>query len=292
MRKLAVLLLIGSLLGCAGSNQGGGEVALSGQSKLRIVSLTGAITETLCALGCTDQIVGVDVTSTYPPALQEVPRVGHIRNIQAEGILALQPDVVIGQAGLLKPEIVTQLRELTRLVLLEHEMTRTGTSRMMQALADSLQLNGQLAPVEKQIDSDLAQISPLPLAPKVLFIYARGAGNLNVAGKNTSIDEIIQMAGGKNAVQDFEKFKPLTSEALIAANPDVILMFDSGLTSMEGIEGLLEIPGMALTRAGQHGQVITMDGQKLSGFGPRLGEAALELNQALEKVVTVYAQNP
>ncbi|MEO1449602.1 MAG: ABC transporter substrate-binding protein, partial [Bacteroidota bacterium] len=236
-----------------------------------------------------NQIVGVDITSTYPPELKDIPRVGHNRNIQPEGILALQPDIVIGQAGALKPEIINQLGQLTKLVLLDHEMTRAGTSRMMKALQDSLGLSNQAKTIDGRIDSALALIAPLPQAPKVLFVYARGVGNLHVAGKKTSLDEIIRMAGGKNAVQDFEDFKPLTTEALVAANPDVILMFDSGLKSLEGMDGLLEIPGMAMTQAGINKQVITMDGQKLSGFGPRVGQAALELNRAFQEMESLLA---
>ena len=87
------------------------------------------------------------------------------------------------------------------------------------------------------------------------------------------------MAGGKNAVSGFDDFKPLTSEALVAANPDVILMFSSGMESLDGMEGTLSIPGMKEVNAGKNKQIITMDGQYLAGFGPRVGQAVKELNQ-------------
>ena len=98
-----------------------------------------------------------------------------------------------------------------------------------------------------------------------------------VAGQRTQLDEMIKLAGGENAVSGFEDFKPLTAESLVAANPDVILLFDSGLSSLGGIDGLLEVQGIGQTNAGKNRKVVEMDGQFLTGFGPRLGEAILEL---------------
>ena len=92
---------------------------------------------------------------------------------------------------------------------------------------------------------------------------------------------IIEMAGGVNAVQGFENFMPLTSESLVEANPDAVLMFSSSVQSLEGDQGVLDIPGMRQTNAGRNNAIIAMDGPMLSSFGPRLGQAAKELNEHL-----------
>jgi iron complex transport system substrate-binding protein len=102
-----------------------------------------------------------------------------------------------------------------------------------------------------------------------------------VSGTGTPVDKMISLAGGKNAVSDFEDYKPLTPEALIKGNPDVILMFDSGLQSVGGAEGVLKIPGVDKTNAGKNKKIISMDGALLSGFGPRLGEGIYQLNSLL-----------
>src|SRR5690606_23230277 len=107
------------------------------------------------------------------------------------------------------------------------------------------------------------------------------AGNLMVAGQKTPSDAIINLAGGVNAAQGLDDFKPLTPEAPMEAKTDVILMFDSGLQSIGVIEGILKIEGIAQTNAGKNKKVIAMVGQYLSGFSPRLGDAVLELNQKL-----------
>ena len=106
---------------------------------------------------------------------------------------------------------------------------------------------------------------------------------LMVSGTNTPEDKIIALAGGKNAVTGFEDFKPLTPEALIQGNPDVILMYDSGIGSVGGPAGVLKIPGVDKTNAGKNKKIITMDGGLVHSFGPRLGEAAAQLNALLRE---------
>lgn len=251
----------------------------------KIVSISGATTETLCALGLQDHIVGVDVTSTFPAAMAKLPSVGHNRSMSSEAIIALAPTLVIGVEEGVKPELVEQLKSAhIKVLLLKQETTVEGTKALIQSIADSLGASENAEAIIGQIDADLKTASPLDKKPKVLFIYARGAGTMMVAGENTSMNAIITLAGGTNAVSGFEDFKPVTPESLLDANPDVILMFDSGLESLGGIDGLLKVPGVAMTNAGKNKQVIEMDGQFLTGFGPRVGAAIAVLSKKLDAV--------
>src|SRR5690606_3375022 len=100
---------------------------------------------------------------------------------------------------------------------------------------------------------------------------------LSVSGTKTPMEAIIGLAGGENAITEFEDFKPLTPESLIQANPDVILMFESGLNSAGGMDGILKVPGVEQTHAGKNKKIISIDGGLITNFGPRTGEAALEL---------------
>jgi iron complex transport system substrate-binding protein len=127
--------------------------------------------------------------------------------------------------------------------------------------------------------------------PKVLFIYARGKGSLMVAGKNTAASVMIELAGGQNAVQSFEGFRALSAEGLMEAQPEVLLLFDSGLQSLGGVEGLLQIPGLAQTPAGQQGHIIGMDGLYLLGFTPRAARAAADLSGRLQALPDAYTLN-
>lgn len=277
MRGHIFYCLFATLLFFACNNNPETTVA-SGPNTTRIVSLAGSISETLCLLGLEQNIVGVDVTSTYPESMFKVPKVGHNREVSVEALMAQNPTLVIGLANQVKPELTEQLKAANvELIVLDLEYSPDGAKKLISNLADTLGLSDKKAAIIQQIDNDLAQLSLPTNKPNVLFIYARGAGTLLVAGENTAVDAMIKLSGGNNAVSGFEQFKPLTPEALVAANPDVILMFGQGIESLGGMDGMLQIQGMAGTKAGQNKAVIEMEGQYLSGFGPRTGKAMVEL---------------
>lgn len=252
----------------------------------KIVSINGTVSEILAAIGLEGRIVGVDVTSTYPASLQKKPKVGHNRNLSAEGILALQPNVVTGLSTDIKPEMVDQLKSAgIKVVLFTQDFSAEGTRKLIRQVAESFGNKPKAEALIKKLDTDLAGASKLSKAgtkPKVLFIYARGTGTMMVSGEGTSLEKIITLAGGQNAVSGFKDFKPLTAEALVQANPDVILLFSSGMQSLGGPTGLLDVQGVNQTNAGKAKRFITMDGELLTGFGPRLGQAVAELAQKIK----------
>ena len=247
----------------------------------RIVTINGTLTEITAALGLADKLVGVDVTSTYPDAVKTVPKVGHDRNVRAEGVISLSPDLVLGATGQLDPAVRAQLEQAgERVILLPQDFSVEGTKELIRTVGDTLGRSAAVAPLIAAIDTDMQGLRPIALPPRVLFIYSRGSGSLMVAGEGTPMQRMIELAGGVNAVSGFEQFRPLTPEALIAADPDAILMFDSGLDALQGPDGLLQVPGMATTTAGRNKAFITMEGGLLSNFGPRVGHALAQLNAA------------
>lgn len=258
-------------------------VAMNSFAQKRIVSLNGAVTEIVCALGFEKNIVGVDVTSTYPASMQQVKKVGHNRNISAEPVLALSPDLILGTDNFLQPAVIEQFKNVgVKTQIFKQEFSIDGTKKLVTEVAAALQVPAKGAALVKQLEKEQAALKIKPNNKKVLFIYARGAGTMMVAGKETPTEKIILLAGAQNAASGFNDFKPLTPEALVTANPDVILMFDDGLKSMGGIEGLLKVQGIAQTNAGKQQKVVTMDGALLTGFGPRVVGAVKELAEKLK----------
>lgn len=247
--------------------------------KKRIISLNGALTEIISALGHQDEIVAVDVTSTYPEDIKNSAKdLGHVRSISIEALMAQKPELILATSEDLSPELTEKIKlAKVDVRVFDRDYTAEGTKMLIGQVATILQSEGAQK-LQDKIDADLKAVKQLKQQPKVLFIYARGAGALMVGGKNTPVDKVIELAGGKNAVTDFEDYKPLTAEAVIQANPDVILMFDSGIASLGGEQGVLKIQGIEKTNAGKNKKIITMDGALLSGFGPRVGEAAATLN--------------
>lgn len=284
-----ILITLGiCITGCQPSGDqaatAGTEQTFLEKDSLRIVSLSGFLTELLYTLDAGNLVVGTDITSTYPPEVNKVKKLGHISQLNPEGILSLEPDVILAQADQIKQsQALTQLQGSSVDIIPVHVTYHLNNAlKAAEAISQYIPISKNVIPQLKQnIIEDSIRLRNFLLhkktIPSVLFIYARGAGNLMVAGNNTSAQAIIEKAGGKNAITSFDQFRALTPEALINAAPDVILMFDSGLASLNGKEGLKDIPGMQQTPAFRNDRIITMDGHLLTSFGPRAGEAALEL---------------
>jgi len=251
------------------------------KSNNKIVTLNGGITEIVAALGHEKEIVGTDVTSTYPESLKATAKdLGHVRSMTIEPIMAVSPTLILASDKDINPELLGKIKSSgIQAEIFKQEFTVDGTKKLIADVAKAIG-NTDYQKLNDKIDADLKQIQPIAKKPKVLFIYARG-NMLMVSGKNTPMDALIGLAGGENAVKDFEDFKPLTPEAVVKANPDVLFFFTSGLQGAGGNEGALKMPGVAQTNAGKNKKIIAMDGGLVSGFGPRLGEAAVGLNKLL-----------
>jgi iron complex transport system substrate-binding protein len=137
--------------------------------------------------------------------------------------------------------------------------------------------NALVEEMEQELAAARALREEATATPRVLFIYARGSGSMNVAGRGTTAEAMIELAGARNAITGFEGFKPMTAEAVVSAAPDVILVLTRGLDSVGGVDGLLEQPGISLTPAGENRRIVAMDDLLMLGFGPRLGTAVNEL---------------
>ncbi|MEK6492374.1 heme/hemin ABC transporter substrate-binding protein [Myroides odoratimimus] len=285
MKKLtALFLIVTAMMSCNSKKKQESTPVETTQVKERIISLNGAITETLVALGEKENIIAVDVTSTYPEDIKTTAQdLGHTSKISIESIMALKPTVIYATEKDLNDDFKSQLEKTKiRLEVIKQEFTLEGTKTLIKTVAQSLNNENYQSLLDK-IDQDLQGLPSFENKPKVLFIYARGAATLLVAGDKTPVNNIVDLAGGQNAVTEFEDFKPLTPESLLNSNPDYILMFTTGLQSMGGIDGVLKIDGINKTNAGKNKKVIAMDGLLLSGFGPRVGQAAKELNQLLSE---------
>lgn len=252
----------------------------------RIVSIGGAVTEILYAIGAEDRIVGSDTTSIYPPAAAQTPKVGYMRALSAEGILSLKPDLVIltDEAG--PPPVLQQLRAVgvDMLVLPAARSVndvQTNVTEIAGRLGQETAGRAVNAKIEDAGQELSRRVAAMNGAPRVMFILNHGGGSPMVSGTGTAADAIIGLAGGRNAVQGYEGYKPLTPEAAVRLKPDFILVTSSGLENAGGLEGFLNIPGIGLTEAARSRRIIAMDALYLLGFGPRTAEAASTLQRQL-----------
>jgi iron complex transport system substrate-binding protein len=257
----------------------------------RIVTLGGSVTEIVYALGAGDQVVGVDASSVYPAAATEKPNVGYFRKVPAEGVLSLNPSLVLALEGTGPPTVFEQFRSAgVRTVQVPDTPSVTGAKRKIRRIGDLLGRSARADSLIRAMEADLAAARALRAeassTPRVLFVYARGSGTMNVAGRGTSAAAMIELAGGENAITGFEGFKPMSAEAVVEAAPDVILALTRGLESIGGTKGLLEQPGIPLTPAGKQKRIVAMDDLLLLGFGPRLGTAVQRLTKKLHPDLT------
>ncbi len=291
--QIAAFLLLISGLG-PGCQETGRASASSGKSENlseeRILSLNGMLTELLFELGFGENIVGVDVTSTYPNAVDSLPNLGHITQLNAEAVLQLKPSRVFVGAREAGNPALKQL-EQAGISVTSVEMTYELDNALRAARSIQQEINfpdEKILALEEKLAKDRAELARILKGkdpndkPKVLFLYARGMGRLMVAGAETTADAMIRLAGGQNALTRFSDFQALTPESVVEAAPDVILMFSTGLASLDGKDGLSRIPGLAQTPAFRNGRIIAMDGHYLLGFGPRAGKAAIDLANQLK----------
>ncbi|MBL0744384.1 heme/hemin ABC transporter substrate-binding protein [Chryseolinea lacunae] len=247
----------------------------------RIITAGSALTETVCALGDCDKIIASDRTSLYPAHIQKLPSIGYRGGIQAEGIISLKPTLIIAEKDYVEDAVLQQLRASgIKLVIVDRQYTIDDTKRFIAQIAAALGRDAEgkklIATIDRQIADATAQLKKAKTNPKVLCIYNRGAATVSVAGKNT-FGNILAYVGATSAVGDVEGYKPLNAEALLASNPEYVVTLSSGLESIGGIDGLLKVPGMAQTTAGKQRQIVSIDGLKLTNFGPRVGETIQEL---------------
>ncbi|KIC08745.1 hemin ABC transporter substrate-binding protein [Leisingera sp. ANG-M1] len=264
-----------------------GHMALAGTPS-RVVSVGGAVTEIVYALGQQDRLIARDTTSTYPEAATKLPDIGYQRALAPEGVLSVAPDLILATEGAGPPETLDVLQE-ARVALVSVPETYTA-----EGIADKIRIVGAALGQDKAAEAlaqdvitqvNAAQARAAQTAngtpKKVLFVLSTRGGRVMAGGSNSAADAIIGLAGGVNAAAGFEGYKPMTDEAITEAAPDVILMMtrsgDHGITT----EDLLAIPAIQPTPAAQNGAIVRMNGLHLIGFGPRTASAIAQLSQEI-----------
>ena len=250
----------------------------------RIVSLNGDLTEIIFELGLGDNVVGVDVTTTYPPeaaALNDQGQtVGFAQQLTAEAVLRLEPTLVIGDQQVAPPEAIEQLRGAgISVVILETQTTLDGVETKISQVAGILGVLDKGAALAERVMGEIDAARELAATddsdPLVAFVYVRGPQVVFLFGAGMATQAMIEGAGASDAGVEAGVFgpAPLTPEALIAAAPEVIVLPEAGLEALGGIEAFLALPGVADTPAAQNEAFLAYDEAYFFNLGPRAGQA-------------------
>ncbi|KNY05355.1 heme/hemin ABC transporter substrate-binding protein [Microbacterium sp. GCS4] len=273
----------------------GREVEVTDVDRILPIDISGTIASTVFALGLGDRVVGRD-SSTQFVGTEDLPVVtksGHTLN--AEAILELAPTVILTDTTIGPKEVRQQLRDAgIAVVVISSDRRLDTTDELVTEIASALGVPSRGEALIERLDADLeaslAEIAAVVPADaedraRMLFLYVRGSANVYyIFGEDSGADSLIDAVGGVDVAGEigWEGMKPMTAEALVAAQPDVLVMMTDGLDSVGGIDGLIErIPAIAETPAGANRRVIDMADSEILSFGPRSAELIGAIARAL-----------
>ena len=253
--------------------------ALAVELPQRWVSAGGALSEWISVLGGEPRLVGVDTTSQHPASLRALPSIGYQRQLSAEGILSLRPDVLVGTEEMGPPPVLAQIRKAGVRVAL------FSSAAELEAVDDNLKQLGSLLGAEQKavelsadyhqqleaLQANVQQAQASQQAPGVLLLVGHAGGKPLIAGQGTSGDWLLRHAGARN-LADHQGYKHFAIEALAALDPDVLVFSDRVLSGEQALQALLkENPALGASRAVRDKRLVSLDPTLLvGGLGPRL----------------------
>ncbi len=293
-RTLILALSLAALVSSASCGRFSNRSSDAGGERLVVISQI--YNEIIWALGAQDKVVGVDLSSTYPPEVKSVQTVGYHRALSAEGILSLHPTAIIHDNNIGPPQVVEQLKALNIPMKTFNAKNDSveGTKALIREMgayfhkeARAEELCGTL---DKQLAASLEHVKQYGDHPRVAVIHFGRASNVYlVVGKGGGGDggaasQMIEWAGGEMAV-DARGMQQMASPEIIAqANPDVILVTDYGYDRLGGsLDQIKQLPGVATSNAAKAGRIFRVEENQLMYFGPRTGEN-------VEKVAAIIHQ--
>lgn len=254
----------------------------------RIVSLNGDITEILFELGVGNQVVGVDLTTTYPEVATQLPDVGLGRRFDAEAVIGLAPTLVIGDTQIGSEESIAKVRGAgVPVAIIEPTATLAGVERKIATIATIVDRESEGLALAERVNSEINEALALAEntsdTPDAAFVYVRGPETLLMFGNGMPTHFLITAANAVDVLGEagVTFAQPLSAERLVASDPEVIITPTQGFEILGGLDSFLSLPGVADTRAGEQERIVTFDEALILGMGPRVGDALAQLVVAL-----------
>ncbi|OBT15512.1 hemin receptor [Vibrio sp. UCD-FRSSP16_10] len=267
------------------------SVALANQTDEpnRIISVGSSITELLYALDAKDQLVAIDVTSKHFDESKQLPQVGYHRQLSAEGLMAQNPTHLIGSHEM-GPESTLNLLKSAgiKVITVPSGDSEQDLDARIDVIAQITGKEPQAVELKKELHTQIESLSQLPSQqqPKVIFAMLSEGRPATVAGSQTTIDKIIQLAGGINPTHsDFSSYKSMSFEAIVSIQPQYILIPQRSWDSLGGQQGIIEkFPLLAATPAATNQHIIPVPGTAIiGGFGIESIELSHSLYQTFER---------
>lgn len=284
-KVLSILLLFPLLVSCGRFNNKEGD----DKKDQRIVCISKQYSEIIYALGAEKNLVAVDVSSTYPPEIKKLPTIGYHRALSAEAVLAAKPDLILHDNNIGPEHVVRQLEQLKiPMKSFVKGETIDSTKMLIRELGAFFHKEAAADSLCKKLDSDmqlaLEKAKQYKDVPKVLIIHFGQASNIYlVMTKKSTAAKMISWAGGQMAIDDEKGMKQMSAEVVAASDPDVILLTDFGYDRLGSKEKIIELPGVAGTKAARNGRIYRVEEHDLVYLGPRTGSNTLMLQQLIHQ---------
>ena len=234
----------------------------------RVVALANGSAEIIAALGYVNILVGRDIASTMP-ILSKIPIDQSGMQVSTEKVLSQKPDLILIDSNTAPSSALATLKQAhIPMVNIPSTFSLSDIKSKEMAVANALGTPRAASMLSAQVGTLRGATTGI----KVAFLYLRGTASIYlIGGKGSGADSLLKAIGMRDVGAESLKlpFNTLSSEELIKLQPDVLLLMSKGLTSVGGISGLVSLPGIAQTPAGQHKRVVTVDDSLLLSFGPR-----------------------
>ena len=251
----------------------------------------GSLTEIIYFLNEEEKLVAVDITSNYPEKATELPSIGYVRTLSTEGVLSLDPNLILGEEDMGPPLVIDQIKSTgVDLRVIEEDYTLDSIIGKILCVGEILGvkekatklINSELQKnIDNLIDTKLAGVNK---NKKVMIILGMDGTSPMVAGLQTSGNGFVEMIGASNIMSSFEGWKPVSAESILVQNPDLIIITNRGLNNFGTIEKLAQHPSLAFTNAAENLNILAIDGMSLLGFGPRTIEVANTVAEKLKSI--------
>lgn len=287
MNKQFVFLLLAaaSFGACRFGNKNGSE-----ESGERIVCVAKEYNEVIFELGAQKNIVGVDISSNYPPELKNITTVGYHRALSAEAILACKPTLIIHDNNIGPENVIKQMKDLQipMKTFADSVHTIAQAKEMIKEIGAYFHKDRQADSLCAKLDADMAaaaqQGAQYTDSPKVVIIHFGQANNvyLTMTDKNIAAN-IIRWAGGKVPIEGQRAMLPLSAEVIAAANPDIILLTDVGYDRLGSVDKIKELPGIAGTEAAKNNRIYRVEEHDIVYLGARTGENVMKFQKLIHQ---------